>query len=69
VVNFSLVVTDNLGQTSTAAVAQVTIQGTPTAVLTATPSSVAPGGTITLDGSKSTSAGSIASYAFTQATT
>ena len=65
VVNFNLVVVDNLGQQSTAAVAQVTIQGPPTAVLDASPSPVAEGGTITLDGSKSTSAGSIASYTFT----
>ena len=65
VVNFNLVVTDNLGQQSTAAVASVTIQGPPTAVLNASPSPVVSGGAITLDGSKSTTSGSIASYTFT----
>ncbi|MGA3132226.1 MAG: hypothetical protein ABSD59_15575 [Terracidiphilus sp.] len=63
-VKFSLVVTDNLGQKSAAAVAEVTIQAPPTAVLSATPAVVAENGTITLSGATSTSSGSIASYDF-----
>ncbi len=65
VLTFQLVVTDNLGQQSAPAVATVTVQGPPIAVLAATPSQVAQGGAITLDGSKSTSTGTIASYSFT----
>jgi hypothetical protein len=63
-VKFSLVVTDNLGQKSAPAYAEVTIQGPPSAVLDATPAVVTEGGTITLSGSGSTSSGSIANYDF-----
>lgn len=63
-VTFSLVVTDNLGVESQPAYATVTIQGPPTAVLTATPATVTEGGAIELSGSGSTSSGSIASYKF-----
>lgn len=63
-VKFSLVVTDNLGQKSAPAYAEVTIQGPPVAVLAATPAVVAEDGTITLSGSGSTSSGSIANYDF-----
>jgi hypothetical protein len=65
VLNFQLVVTDTLGQVSAAAVAQVTVQGPPTAALTATPSPVKEGGTITLDGANSKSTAPIANYTFT----
>jgi hypothetical protein len=67
VLKFQLVVTDNLGQQSAPAVAQVTVQGPPIAVINATPPTVAEGGAITLDGSQSTSSGTgtIASYTFT----
>jgi hypothetical protein len=64
-VTFQLVVTDNLGTVSTnTAQATVTIQGPPTAVLTATPAVVADGGTIELSGAGSTSSGTIANYKF-----
>jgi len=62
-VKFSLVVTDNLGVQSAPAYAEVTIQAPPTAVLTATPSPVPEGGTITLSGTGNTT-GSIAKYTF-----
>ena len=63
-VRFLLVVTDNLGVDSAPAYATVTIQGPPVAVLTATPSPVTEGGTITLSGAGSSSSGSIAKYTF-----
>lgn len=66
-VRFSLVVTDNLGVQSEAAYATVTIQGPPTAVLTATPATVAEDGTITLSGAGSTSSGTITNYTFSLA--
>jgi hypothetical protein len=62
-VKFTLVVTDNLGVQSAPASAQVTIQGPPTAALTATPATVTEGGTITLTGTGKTT-GSIQSYTF-----
>jgi hypothetical protein len=65
VLNFQLVVTDNLQQSSAPATAQVTVQGPPVAALTATPSPVKEGGTITLDGANSTSTAPIANYTFT----
>jgi len=43
----------------------VNIQAPPTARLTATPSTVIPGGAIELSGGGSSSSGSIASYTFT----
>jgi hypothetical protein len=64
-VTFSLVVTDNLGVKSAPATATVNIQAPPTARLTATPSTVIPGGAIELSGGGSSSSGSIASYTFT----
>jgi hypothetical protein len=63
-VTFSLVVTDNLGEASQPATVNVSIQGPPIAVLTATPTTIATGGTIELSGSGSTTSGSIASYKF-----
>jgi hypothetical protein len=63
-VTFSLVVTEYLGVKSSPALATVTIQGAPVAVIAATPSTVAPGGAIQLAGGGSTSSGSIASYTF-----
>ncbi len=66
-VTFQLIVTDNLGTQSVAATATVEIQGAPTAELTATPSVVKPGETITLSGANSSAVkpGTIANYAFT----
>jgi len=63
-VTFSLVVTDNLGIQSTPAYATVTVQAPPTAKLTASPSTIAAGGTITLSGAGSASSGSFANYLF-----
>jgi hypothetical protein len=63
-VQFSLVVTDNLGQSSPASFATVTIQGGPTAVLTAAPQTVNDGGTITLTATDVSTTGSIAKYVF-----
>ncbi len=63
-VTFALVVTDSTGVESAPAYATVTIQGTPVAVLTATPPSVTVGGAIELSGAGSTSSGSIVSYKF-----
>jgi hypothetical protein len=66
-VTFQLIVTDNLGTQSVAATATVEIQGAPTAVLTATPTVVGAGETITLSGAGSTAVppGSIANYTYT----
>lgn len=63
---FQLIVTDDLGQTSAPATATVVVQGAPTAVLTATPAAVKPGGTITLNGASSTAMapGKLTTYAF-----
>lgn len=66
-VTFQLIVTDNLGVQSAPVTATVTIQGAPTAVLNATPSTVGPGQTITLDGSRSfaTDPGKLSTFNFT----
>jgi hypothetical protein len=64
-VTFQLVVVDNLGVSSAPVTQTVTIQSAPIAVLTATPSPVAPGGTITLSGAGSTTTGTIAQYNYT----
>jgi len=65
-VTFSLVVTDDLGQKSVPATATVTIQGLPTAKLTATPSAIAAGQPITLSGAGSAAAapGTITTFTF-----
>ena len=65
-VTFQLIVTDNLGNQSPPAMVTVAIQSPPVAVLQATPSSVAPGGTITLSGAESAAqpTASIATYTF-----
>ena len=55
-VTFQLIVTDNLGQSSPAATATVTIQAGPAAKLTATPAVAKPGETITLSSAGSTAA-------------
>lgn len=66
-VTFQLIVTDNLGTQSVAATATVEIQSAPTAKLTATPSVVKAGETITLSGAGSSAVapGTIANYAYT----
>ena len=63
-VTFAVVVTDNLGLESAPAYATVTVQGPPTAVLTATPETIAEGAAIVLSGAGSTSSGNIAKYTF-----
>ena len=65
-VTFTLVVTDDLGNKSpTPATATVTIQGPPTAVLSATPTTVSAGGTIELSGATSTTTGKLTNFLFT----
>ncbi|MGD0096994.1 MAG: hypothetical protein ABSB60_10895 [Terracidiphilus sp.] len=66
-VTFSLVVTDNLGVQSKPAFVTVTIQGTPVAVLSATPKEIAAGGAVKLAGDASTTSGTITSYTFSLA--
>jgi hypothetical protein len=65
-VTFQLVVTDNLGQQSAPATVTVVIQSAPVARIAATPTSVAPGGAITLSGAGSTATdpGTIATFTF-----
>jgi hypothetical protein len=64
-VTFSLVVTDNLGQQSQPATFSVSIQPTPVAKLTATPTVSSAGGVIQFSGRGSVSGGTIAKFKFT----
>jgi hypothetical protein len=66
-VTFQLVVTDNLGTKSAPATISVEIQAAPKAELSATPTVIAAGGTITLSGTGSAAVapGTIANYTFT----